>query len=130
MESELVDDPASVNGKAVRMPGNYRNWSVQVPLEQIYDTHAKWRVHFDLRCEGAGNDGGALTCGLYDALGKKDIWKAGIAISQIRGERYTTISSPPLELPKNNLLIYVQPWGRPENELKAIWVDRIYLTRE
>ena len=127
VESQIKKDKNSANGKTAWLSGAYRNWSIQVPLEQIYGEDQSWIFHFEVRCTGNVNSGVALDCGIYDNLNKKTLTNTIVQVENIKGDKYKTITTKPVKLPKSNLMIYVQPWGRSAQE--NFYVDRIYMTR-
>ena len=123
VESFNESDRAAANGKVIRLPGNFHNWSVQIPLDPIYKS-GKWRFHFDLRAENVAAGNVAVSVGVYDYLAGKDLITQEVKGSAVLGKKYRTISTPAVEMPDGSLMIWVQPWGG------QIYVDRIWITYE
>ncbi len=127
-EVRLKADPAASDGVAARMPGNHRQWAIQMPLalpESAQTPGKLWRMAVSVRVEKIGHQGTAFTCGLYDFQRKKEIFNKPIPASAIQGDGYalydigTHTASPELTL-------WIAPADN-EQSIRAVHVDRIVL---
>jgi len=99
--AEIVDDPAASDKKAVRMPGDHREWAVSYPVgEDLFlpapsvarpapPTPAAppptagpdaWHCYVMARCEVQASGGPAMTMGIYDARAKRSVAQLAVSV--------------------------------------------------
>ncbi len=121
----LVDDPAAAEGKAIRMPGNERDWWIQVPFPlEYYNAEKQWKLVVRVRCDAAANDGIAVKYGIWG----KDLFYISetVSVKQCKGSKYAIVETKPFSLKPllgRNPIFWFAPPDRPLTEVEAVYVD-------
>ena len=129
--SALKTDPKASDGVAAWMPGTHHEWAYQQALG-IAGVPTKpgplYTVYADIRCELSGHEGLAFSYGLYDVRNRVEVTSHGVTCAEITSPDYTTykIGTFPLH---TGMYLWVAPPANPDN-VKAVWVDRVWLVRE
>jgi hypothetical protein len=130
--ADIRPDPAATDLRAVRMPGNYSEWAFRIKGDEIARRTAgngKWNLNVVVRVEklpGAkeGANAPAFGAGVYDGQSKTYPAEAKFPLAETI-DTYKSYSIGLFE-PAASRDIFVCPLSNPG--VKAIWVDRVYLT--
>jgi len=124
-------DPMASDGAAARMTANHHEWATQCSLTQnlVKKSEGKpLRCKLSIRCELTGNQGGAFRCGIYDSENKRSVTHLAVACNDIDDDKYHTYDLGVHQLTER-MYVWIAPVQNEEN-IKSIWVDRIWLVRE
>lgn len=111
------------------MPGSHFEWAVQQWLSvAALDPKATYGVYVAIRCEKLGDQGGAFTAGLYDAKNKQGLAHLSRACKDLTSDQYEVYKIGSARL-HDQVYAWVAPPKNPDN-VKAVWVDRIWLVKE
>jgi hypothetical protein len=122
--SDIVADRKASNGKAVRMPGQYKDWAVQLRKESLVDMEGTFRCYVVVRCEvtDPAHGGTAFTAGLHGATAIRK------SVADVRDEEYHTYDLG-VRTFNGQELFYVAP---AENgaAIEGVYVDRFFFVRQ
>jgi uncharacterized protein DUF4838 len=124
-------DPKAADGVAVRMPTTHHEWatSQRLGIKLVRAAGQQGlRCKLAIRCEVTGQEGGAFTCGIYDAENRKGVAQLAVSAAQVADDEYHVYDLG-IEKLTEQMYIWVAPVENPSN-VKAIWVDRMWLVRE
>lgn len=127
----IEEDRAASNGMTRRMPNTHRIWACHsYPLGDYGVTDgSRWRVSMRVRCDASTDDGAAMTVGIYDDATRRSVVSKAVPVEVIRGKEYRTI-----DLGVHVLGPLTYAWAAPvvreKDEVEAVYVDRVFLTRE
>ncbi|MBT3377306.1 MAG: DUF4838 domain-containing protein [Lentisphaerae bacterium] len=124
---EYVDDPASSNGSAVRMPGSHHQWAAQCEMPEELEPGQFWRCFVVARCEANAQTGVGIQMGIYDRAAKKGVADRSISIEESAGQDYRVFDLGTHEL-TDSKYFWVAPCMSPD-DVKAVYVDRIFVIR-
>jgi hypothetical protein len=124
---ETVRDDAASDGLAARMPGNHTQWATQLPFANDVAEANPWRVCIVLRCDSEAQGGPAAEVGVYDNRTQRGLAGKVLQVADLAGARYRTVELGPIAL-DGQAYAWVAPVNRAE--IRAVYVDRIYLVRE
>lgn len=124
-------DPAASDGVAARMPGDHYQWAIQQPLglRIVADNPGvTFKVFASIRVEKVGNEGDAMTFGVYDEGQGARVGGGTVKAGDIADDQYHAyeVVTAPLT---GSMFIWVAPAKNPEN-VKAVWVDRFWLVKQ
>ncbi|NUQ64773.1 MAG: DUF4838 domain-containing protein [Pirellulales bacterium] len=126
--ADTVADPAASDKFAVRMPGDHYEWATSWPYSGDLGDETTWRCHVVARCEASATAGPAMTMGIYDYAAKRNVASRQVSVEESAGEAYRVFDLGSHKMTKE-MSFWVAPPRRPE-EVKAVFVDRIFLIRE
>ena len=128
---KIVEDKAASNTRTRRMPNTHTIWACHsYPLGGYGVTAgSRWRVRFRVRCEADADDGVAMTLGIYDDANRKSVISRRTPVKDIKGDTYQTIDLGVHEL-SEAMYVWAAPVVREPEEVKTVYVDRVYLVRE
>ncbi|MBU0610020.1 MAG: DUF4838 domain-containing protein [Armatimonadetes bacterium] len=127
--SALKHDDLASDKVAAWNAGNHFEWSTQQWLAVAdLDPEATYGVYAAIRCEKAGELGGAFTAGIYDAKNKIGLGHLALASESIKSDKYEVYKIASTKL-HDQVYVWVAPTNNPEN-VKAVWVDRFWLVKE
>ncbi len=133
-------DSQASDGVAAKFSTQHLEWAVSIPFDAPElaasgvgrdGVKSAWRVRLAIRTEPVADvkpDTMAFTCGIYDGLAKKAITHKQVRVSQLLGEGYQFYDLGVHE-PGELRYVWVAPAKNPD-QIKAVWVDRLLLTRE
>lgn len=124
---ERVDDAAASDGHAVRMPGNHREWAVNLPISSDLVSSNPWHVYVAARCDATAKDGCAMTLGIYDSAKKKSVTDRVISVEQVAGADYRVLDLGTHDL-SGSMYFWLAPPERA-GEVQYVYVDRVFLVR-
>ena len=127
----MVEAAKASEGAAARMPTTPHEWAVQRPwgrkLVQAAGDKAI-RCKLAIRCDAIGKEGGAFTCGIYDVENKRGVAHLAVSTQEIPDSGYHVYDLGAHKLTER-MYVWVAP-VKNEKNVKAVWVDRIWLVRE
>jgi hypothetical protein len=128
---KIVEDKVASNTRARRMSNTHTIWACHsYPLGGYGVTaDTRWRVRFRVRCEATVDEGVAMTLGIYDDANRKGVVSRRIPVKDIKGDTYQTIDLGVHQLAEA-MYVWAAPVVREPEEVKAVYVDRVYLVRE
>ncbi len=127
----IEKDAAASNGLTRRMPNTHTIWACHsYPLgEYNLTAGSRWHAYMRVRCDASVDEGPAMTVGLYDDAAHRGIVHKTIPVQAIRGKEYRVV-----DLGVHPLGEQVYAWAAPvvrdKQEVDAVYVDRVFLTRE
>ena len=139
----MIDDEKASNKRAVKMPGNHREWATTytfdssilelVPPEptttELAAVPPQYRLYAAVRCEAKeGVAGTVMTLGVYDRDEKKGVISKSLTAEEVCGSEYRWIDFGTLAL-RPGQHIWFAPPNRPD-EVEAVYVDRVVIVRE
>jgi len=127
LRPEIVQDELAETGIVTRQPGGNKQWSIQwgVPVAQL-KSGQKYSVRIRVRMDGKGNQGSALTSGVYDQENK--VYPLGvitIPATKLSVSEYRWVELGEY-VPGEHQCIWVAPTGNSDN-ISAIYTERIEL---
>ena len=120
-------DSKASDGHAIRMTGEHHQWGITRSITADWATDHPWRCHAVVRCEGTAKDGLAMTVGIYDPKAKKSVTVRRVKVDEL-GTGYTVVDMG-VHVLKPGMYYWAAPPARPD-EVKAVYIDRIFMTRE
>lgn len=135
----VVQDENASNGRAVKMPGSHFEWATSWNVDEYVDmlspkesdnpeTQPICHVYASVRCDANVDDGSAMTAGVYDSEGGKEIVHKDVPVVNIKGSDYSLLDLGSVPLTKTTLVWFAPP-KRPD-EVKAVYVDQVIIVRE
>lgn len=126
--AETRADAVASDGIAVWMPGNHHEWAFQIPVAKlpIRAQSGKWDVYAVIRVEKADNMSNlspAFTAGVYDVVANKGAAATSVSFADVA----TSYKSYHLGTVATNKDQYLWVAPAANADIKAVWVDRIYL---
>ncbi len=115
---DVVSDPASASGLAVRMPARHGDWLVQ--WRNLPSMNAD--LYAEVRCD-SNVPGNVMTAGIYDAARRKEI-KRTFTASELSGPRCRLVKIGSAAV-NGDCLFFVSPISNPA--AGALYVDRLIL---
>jgi hypothetical protein len=127
----IEKDRAASNGMARRMPNTHTVWACHsYPLADFGVTDGlRWRVCMQVRCDGAADQGPAMTLGIYDDARRRSVKRLTIAAKDIRGNQYHRIDLG-VHVLAGDMYVWAAPVVRDPDDVRAVYVDRVFLIRE
>jgi hypothetical protein len=129
--ASLRHDDLASDGVAARMPGDHYEWAVQQGLGVRIVTEnpgVPLRVFASIRVEKTGEEGAAFDAGVYDTESKTGVGGVRVQANEVQDDQYHSyeIVNAPLT---GSMYVWVAPTKNPEN-VKAVWVDRIWIVKQ
>ena len=122
--ADVVEDPAASDKFAVRMPGNHYEWATSWPVTEDLG-EAEWKCYVVARCEASASSGPAMTMGIYDSKAKRGVAHRHVTVEDSAKYQVFDLGTHKLT---GGMYFWVAPPKRPD-EVKAVFVDRIFLVR-
>jgi hypothetical protein len=129
--AKLAEDPKASDGAAARMPTSHHEWAVQRTLNLSLvkaSPDRSLRCKIAIRVEATGKDGGAFTCGIWDMENRRGVAGLNVSAAQIADGEYHIYDLGAQKL-SDRMYVWVAP-VKNEKNVKAVWVDRMWLVRE
>lgn len=126
--AEIIDDKQASDGKAVRMPGEHREWATSLPLSNDLASRNPWRCYVVARAEATASEGTTMTMGIYDSKNRKSMTHRTVTAKETASGEYQTFDLGSFAV-TGDMYIWIAPPQRPD-QVQAVLVDRIYLVRE
>ncbi len=129
--AKLTADPKASDGVASRMPTNHYEWATsrRLGLKFVRDAAGRpLRCKLAVRCEVTGKEGGAFTCGIWDFENRRSVANLAVSAAQIPDDAYHVYDLGAHKL-TDRMYIWVAP-AKNEKNVRAVWVDRMWLIRE
>ena len=128
---KIAADPAASDGAAARLNGDHHEWAINMPLgyaELQKNPKQLWRLAVSIRVEQTGTNGVAFSYGMYDTAEKKGYGAHTIKCTEVKGNGYASYELGAFPINASRY-IWVAPASNLAN-VKAVWVDRIFLVAE
>lgn len=126
--ASVVQDPLAADGYAVRMPGDHREWAAQVRLSDDLRVGNPWRCYVVARYEGSGQDGLAMTMGIYDSRDGRGVVHRQVDVDPAVRGQYQVFDLGVHDL-RGEMYLWIAPPERP-GRIDSILVDRIFFIRQ
>ncbi len=129
--SKLAADAKASDGVAAYMPGDHHEWAVSKPLgcKLVKESAGKpIRCKIAVRCDVAGEKGRAFTAGIYDPEKRRGVAHLVAQAKDAGGGEYRVYDLGAHKLTPE-MYAWVAPAKNPD-DVKGVWVDRIWLVRE
>ncbi|MBR5759319.1 MAG: DUF4838 domain-containing protein [Thermoguttaceae bacterium] len=135
----VVQDKNASNGRAVKMPGNHFEWATSWNVSEYVDmlspkesvessSSPLYHVYAYVRCDADVDDGVAMTAGIYDSEGSKNLSHKTLYVPDIKNSQYVLLDLGSAPLTKTALVWFAPP-KRP-GEVDSVYVDQIIIVRE
>ncbi|MBN1844415.1 MAG: DUF4838 domain-containing protein [Sedimentisphaerales bacterium] len=127
----LAPDEMASDGMALRMPATHHEWALQQPLDIDWIAASAGqpvRCALSVRCEISGVEGDAFSCGIWDRQNKRSVVARRLTAREMADGAYHTIDLGGHVL-TDRMCVWVAPVINEAN-VKAVWVDRIWLWKE
>ena len=121
----FVKDPNASNGFCAKMNGNH-GWSLQSNLGNI--ERALYYADVTIRTNAKGDDKLTTRVGFYDQVARKILRVKPIAVKDISGDTYKTITIGPVKL-SQDAFFYVGGFNQKVPEPNEVFVDKIVLRK-
>ena len=126
--SEYAMDPTASDGWVVKQLGSDKEWSIQHVLdESLFDPDARYRVLADVRIDRKGDEGTALTFGVYDSVNAAYALNGSRSVADMPPDEWTTIDFGAF-VPRQGMYIWTAPPLNGDN-VEWVRVDRFILER-
>jgi Domain of unknown function (DUF4838) len=128
---KVIKDAQASDGSAASMPGNHKDWAVQVDLSAMPKKNGysgKWKVYVAAKVIKKGQaKGSGMSAGVYDMGSRKVIARYVPNLKKCDSDKYKLhlIGS----VTPGSQYIYVSPTNNPKN-VKEVIIDRIMLVRD
>ena len=119
-DTNLVVDEASTEGK-IYCANCIHCKLVPAPAGQ-------GRYYLRVRCDAKTDAGAAMTVGVYDDARRQSVVSRAIPVQAIRGKQYQSIDLGVLALGEQ-MYVWAAPVVRNQDEVEAVYVDRVFLVR-
>ena len=128
---KIVSDPNASNTLARRMPNTHTIWACHsFPLGN-YGIKAgeMWNVTISVRAEAGTTAGNAMQIGIYDDRKRESVISRVLPVSAIRGDTYQHMDLGTHSLAPE-MYVWAAPVIRTPEQVSAVYVDRVVLTRK
>ncbi|MCC7349452.1 MAG: DUF4838 domain-containing protein [Phycisphaerales bacterium] len=125
LQVRRIDDPMASDGRAARLAGNYRDWSIQATLNPLPGAD-RWTIYAAIRIERSGKEGSAFACGVWDLKNSHMIGPTVVANDEIPDEGYHLYRIGTVDLASTRY-VWIAPTDNPI--VQQIRVDRIIFVK-
>ena len=126
--SKLIADPTAANGFCGWITGGSTEWAIQWPsVPSLFEKGATYDFYAVMKVKKLGNEGGAVSAGIYDTVRGKGWGQGGLSAADMEDGKWYTVKIGTC-VPEAGIYLWAAPTNNPKN-VAEMRVDRFFAVK-